>query len=289
MTDLIRSLRPTHWIKNTVVFAGVIFARHLQSAHDLLLSLGAFGVFCALASAIYLFNDIRDRQSDRAHPQKQHRPIASGKVSVATASSTAAILAAIGILGATQLGAGLLSSALVYVALNLFYSLGLKRVAILDVMIVAAGFVVRAVAGAMVINVAISPWLVVCTSLLALFLGFGKRRWELVSLGDDATTHRAALAGYTVPLLDQLIAITTASTVVAYALYTLAPETQEKFGTSNLIWTLPFVIYGIFRYLYLIHGRQKGGNPTRVILTDWPILVNVLLWLGCVVVIVMRV
>lgn len=288
MADLLRSLRPTHWVKNTVVFAGVIFARHLEDPQDLLLAAGAFAVFCALASAVYLFNDIRDRQSDRAHPKKQSRPIASGTVSPKTAGITAFLLAAAGLVGAIPLGAGLFITALIYVALNVAYSLGLKHIPILDVMLVAAGFVVRAVAGALVIDVAISPWLVVCTSLLALFLGFGKRRWELVSLGGDATIHRAALAGYSVTLLDQLIAVTTASTVVAYALYTLAPETQEKFGTTNLIWTLPFVVYGIFRYLYLIHGQQKGGNPTRLLLTDWPILVNVLLWLAAVVLVIMR-
>jgi len=164
----------------------------------------------------------------------------------------------------------------------------LKHVAVLDVMIVASGFVIRAVAGAVAIPVAISPWLIVCTSLLALFLGFGKRRSELVALGGDATSHRIALEGYTLPLLDQLIAVTTASTVVAYALYTLAPDTHEKFGTANLIWTLPLVMYGVFRYLYLIYGANKGGNPTRTLLTDPPIIINGALWLMAVIVIISK-
>jgi 4-hydroxybenzoate polyprenyltransferase len=289
MTDLIRSMRPTQWVKNTVIFAGVIFARHFERADDLLRVLAAFVIFCALASAVYLFNDIRDRNTDRAHPQKRDRPIAAGRVSVPTAGITAVILFVAGVAAAWSLGVPFFTAAAAYVVLSTAYSIVLKHVAVLDVMIVASGFVIRAVAGAAAIPVAISPWLIVCTSLLALFLGFGKRRSELEALGGDATTHRAALAGYTLPLLDQLIAVTTASTVVAYALYTLAPDTHEKFGTNNLIWTLPFVMYGVFRYLYLIYGASKGGNPTRALLTDPPILVNGALWLISVIVIIMNV
>jgi 4-hydroxybenzoate polyprenyltransferase len=289
MTDLIRSMRPNQWVKNTVIFAGIIFARHFERTDDLLRVLAAFGIFCALASAVYLFNDIRDRNTDRAHPQKRDRPIAAGRVSVSTAGITAGILIAIGLAGAWRLGVQFFTAAALYVVLSTAYSIVLKRVAVLDVMIVASGFVIRAVAGAAAIQVAISPWLIVCTSLLALFLGFGKRRSELVALGGDATSHRAALAGYTIPLLDQLIAVTTASTVVAYALYTLAPDTHAKFGTTNLIWTLPFVMYGVFRYLYLIHGENKGGNPTHALLTDPPIIINGALWLISVIVIIMNV
>jgi 4-hydroxybenzoate polyprenyltransferase len=288
MTDLIRSMRPNQWVKNTVIFAGVIFARHFENTGDLLRVLGAFAIFCALASAVYLFNDIRDRDTDRVHPQKKDRPIAAGRVSVSMAGGTAVVLFAIGLLAAWQLGGQFFLAAAAYVVLSVAYSFALKHVAVLDVMIVASGFVIRAVAGAAAIPVAISPWLIVCTSLLALFLGFGKRRSEIEALGGDATSHRAALEGYTLPLLDQLIAVTTASTVVAYALYTLAPDTHEKFGTINLIWTLPFVMYGVFRYLYLIYGANKGGNPTRALLTDVPILINGALWLVSVIVIIMK-
>lgn len=286
MMPLLRSLRPVQWVKNLVVFAGLIFARHFDNADDILRAIGVFGVFCALASAIYLFNDIRDQESDRSHPQKKTRPIASGELSVGLAAAASVLLFAVGLTAACLLGLNVLVTVSIYVLLNLAYSMGLKRVALVDVMIVALGFVLRAVAGAEVIDVEISPWLVVCTLLLALFLGFGKRRWELMSLGDDATSHRAALAGYTIHLLDQLIAVTTASTVVAYSLYTLAPETQAKFGTDQLIWTLPFVLFGVFRYLWLIHGAQQGGNPTSALLRDWPIVVTAMLWLGTVMAII---
>lgn len=279
---LLRSLRPVQWVKNLIVFAGLIFARHFDNTDDILRAIGVFGVFCALASAIYLFNDIRDRESDRSHPQKRTRPIASGELAVGFAAVTAIVLSAIGLGSAWLLGKAVFVTVSAYVLLNISYSMGLKRIALVDVMIVAMGFVLRAVAGAEVIDVGISPWLVVCTLLLALFLGFGKRRWELVALGGEATSHRAALSGYTTHLLDQLIAVTTASTVVAYSLYTLAPETQAKFGTDQLIWTLPFVLFGVFRYLWLIHGAQQGGNPTSALLRDWPIVVTALAWLVAV-------
>jgi 4-hydroxybenzoate polyprenyltransferase len=279
---LIRSMRPIQWVKNLVVFAGVIFARHFDRPTDLLLALAAFAVFCALASGVYLLNDIRDRASDSAHPEKRNRPIAAGRVSVPVATAASVILLAGGLVAAALIAIPFLITCALYVALNISYSFVLKRLPLIDVMSVAMGFVLRAVGGAEAIAVAISPWLVVCTLLLALFLGFGKRRWEVESLGDDAIQHRSALAGYTTHLLDQLIAVTTASTVVAYALYTLSPETQEKFGTTQLIWTLPFVIYGVFRYLFLIHRHHEVGNPTRALLTDVPILVNGALWMGAV-------
>ncbi len=205
MTPLLRSLRPVQWVKNLVVFAGLIFSRHFDNTDDILRSVGVFGVFCALASAIYLFNDIRDREGDRSHPHKKTRPIASGELSIGLAATVSLVLFAIGLTAACLLGLNVFITVAIYVLLNIAYSMGLKRVALVDVMIVALGFVLRAVAGAEVIDVEISPWLVVCTLLLALFLGFGKRRWELVALGEDATSHRAALAGYSTHLLDQLI------------------------------------------------------------------------------------
>lgn len=280
--DLIRSMRPIQWVKNTVVFAGVIFARHFDRPADLLMAAAAFAIFCALASGVYLLNDIRDRAADSAHPQKRNRPIAAGRVSVLLAAGTSLVLLTGGLAAASLITIPFLITCALYVALNVAYSVVLKRVPLIDVMSVALGFVLRAVGGAEAVSVAISPWLVVCTLLLALFLGFGKRRWEVEALGGEAIRHRSALAGYSAHLLDQLIAVTTASAVVAYAVYTLSPDTQEKFGTSQLIWTLPFVIYGVFRYLYLIHGQHEGGNPTRALLTDVPILVNVALWMGTV-------
>jgi 4-hydroxybenzoate polyprenyltransferase len=286
--DLIRALRPIQWVKNTIVFAGLIFARRFDRPADLAMAAVAFAIFCALASGVYLINDIRDKAADSAHPQKRDRPIAAGRVSVPFASATSGVLLAGGLVGAAFVTIPFFVTCVLYVALNIAYSLVLKSLPLIDVMSVALGFVLRAVGGAEAIKVAISPWLVVCTLLLALFLGFGKRRWEVESLGDEAVRHRSALAGYSAHLLDQLIAVTTASAVVGYALYTLSPDTQEKFGTNQLIWTLPFVIYGVFRYLYLIHGRQKGGNPTRALMTDVPILVNVALWLAAVLYLIAR-
>ena len=204
-------MRPSQWVKNTVVFAGLIFSLHFRFLSDVLLSVAAFGVFCALASAVYLLNDIKDREMDRLHPQKRNRAIASGRLPVTTATVASIILFAIGLGASTQLGTHFLISVAIYVLLNVGYSFGLKHLPILDVMIVSAGFVIRAVAGAVVIGVAISPWLVVCTSLLALFLGFGKRRWELETLGDEAAKHRVALEGYTIHLTDQLIALASAN------------------------------------------------------------------------------
>ncbi|HUU46945.1 MAG TPA: decaprenyl-phosphate phosphoribosyltransferase [Acidobacteriota bacterium] len=288
LPSLLRSIRPTQWVKNFVVFAGLVFSQRFVYVDDVLHSLGAFAVFCALASAVYLFNDIRDRENDRTHPVKRERPIASGALPVGTASTAAVILAVVGLVGAWRLGTLFLAAAGVYLVLNLAYSAFLKRVAIVDVMIIALGFVLRAAAGAAAIDVVISPWLIVCTTLLALFLGLGKRRGELLALKEDAADHRAALARYSPYLLDQFIAVTTASTVVAYALYTLSAETQAKFGTDQLIWTLPFVLFGVFRYLYLIHGEGKGGNPTAAFLTDPPLLIDVLLWLAAVLVIISR-
>jgi len=288
MTALWRSLRPTQWVKNLVVYAGFVFSQRFTNTNDVLTATGAFAVFCALASAIYLFNDIRDRESDRRHPHKKTRPIASGALKLPIAGAVAIKLSALGLAAAWWIGEPFFLTAAAYVLLNLAYSTFLKRVAIVDVMIIALGFVIRAAAGAAAIDAVISPWLIVCTTLLALFLGLGKRRAELLTLGAEADSHRAALSRYSPYLLDQLIAVTTASTVVAYALYTLSPETVAKFGTHQLIWTLPFVLFGVFRYLYLIHGEGKGGNPTTAFLTDKPLLVDVVLWLVAVLIVITR-
>jgi 4-hydroxybenzoate polyprenyltransferase len=280
---LLRAMRVSQWVKNVVVFAGLVFSQSYGNAHEIMISLAAFAVFCALSSAVYLFNDIRDRESDRHHPHKKTRPIASGTLSVGAALTAALVLGAGGLVGAWAIRPPFFVVTLFYVGLNAAYSVVLKRVAIIDVMIVAMGFVLRAIGGAEAIDVAISAWLIVCTTFLALFLGLGKRRWELVALGDQAAGHRAVLARYSPHLLDQFIGVTTASTIVSYALYTLAPETQAKFGTIGLIWTLPFVLFGVFRYLYLIHSEEVGGNPTAALLNDPPLLVNSVLWLAAVV------
>ncbi len=284
--DLWQALRPPQWIKNVVVFAAVIFARQYHDVDKLLYTVIAFGCFCLISSTVYLVNDIVDRERDRSHPTKKNRPIAAGRISVGLASGIAALLAVAGF-GISVLFFDWYFVATLggYVVLNLLYSSVLKNVVILDVMAIAAGFVLRAAAGAFAVDVPISSWLLICTTLLALFLGFGKRRHELTILGEKANEYRGILTEYSPYFLDQMIGVVTASTVVAYCFYTLSPEVQANLGTDKLVLTVPFVLYGIFRYLYLIHQCNVGGDPTHVMLTDRPLLLNVLLWLACVVII----
>jgi 4-hydroxybenzoate polyprenyltransferase len=282
---LLVSLRPHQWTKNLVVLTALAFSQHLFEG-DAVASAGmAFAAFCGLSGAVYLVNDIVDLERDRLHPLKRARPIASGALSVPTARAAAACLVALGLLVARGLGPGFFACALSYLTLNLAYSFVLKDVVILDVLTIAIGFVVRAVAGALAIQVAFSDWLLVCTILLALFLALAKRRHELATL-ENAAGHRQALAEYSPYLLDQMIAVVTASCLTAYAFYTLAPDTVEKYRTDRLAWTIPFVIYGIFRYLYLVHRKEQGGSPSDVLLTDRPLLAAVALWAAAVVLIV---
>jgi len=279
------SLRPHQWLKNLVVLAALVFSKHLFDVDAVAQAGLAFVVFCALAGVVYLVNDLADLERDRLHPSKRTRPLASGALSPAVARAAAALLFAFAVAAAWSLGPGFLLCALAYPALGLAYSLALKHVVILDVLAVALGFVLRAVAGAFAIGVHFSPWLLVCTILLALFLVLAKRRHELVTL-DDAVGHRQILAEYSPYLLDQMIAVVTASCLTAYAFYTLAPETVEKYRTDRLALTIPFVIYGIFRYLYLVHRRDQGGSPGDVLLTDRPLLATVALWAVAMVLIV---
>jgi len=281
---LLVSLRPHQWTKNLVVLAALAFSKHLFDADALVRAASAFLVFCALSGAVYLANDLVDAERDRAHPVKRLRPIASGVLPVPVARAAFAALVVLGLLASWALGPGFLLCALAYLGLNMAYTFGLKNVVILDVLAVALGFVLRAVAGAVVIQVVFSEWLIVCTLLLSLFLSLAKRRHELVTLA-DAAGHRSILAEYSPYLLDQMTAVVKASCLMAYAFYTLAPETIEKYRTDRLALTIPFVIYGIFRYLYLVHRKEQGGSPTDVLLTDWPLLVATVLW-GLVVVLI---
>lgn len=279
------SLRPHQWTKNLVVLVALAFSKHLFEPEPFLRAGLAFLVFCALSSAVYLLNDLADLEQDRLHPLKRLRPLPSGALPLRVARLACAGLAAVGLAGAAWLGRPVLLAAAAYLALNLAYSLGLKHVVILDVLAISLGFVLRAVAGALAIQVVFSHWLLVCTILLALFLALAKRRHELVTL-ENASGHRPALEEYSLYLLDQMIGVVTASCLTAYAFYTLAPETLEKYRTEKLALTIPFVIYGIFRYLYLVHRREQGGSPSEVLLTDRPLLLAVALWAVAVVVIV---
>lgn len=283
MNDVLRLIRPTQWVKNLLVFAALIFAKQLFVSESFGRALVAFVSFCAIASFGYVLNDLRDVENDRRHPEKRSRPIAAGRIGTGLAIALSAVLLATGGALAASLGVEFFEVAAAYAALQFAYSFWLKHLVILDVMAIASGFVLRAVAGGVAIDVEISPWLVICSFLLALFLGFGKRRHEVVLLEASAAEHRASLRDYSPYFLDQMIAVVTASTVVAYAIYTASPEVREKLHTESLHFTIPFVLFGIFRYLYLVHQRDEGGNPTQLLLSDRPLWLNVLLWLATVV------
>jgi 4-hydroxybenzoate polyprenyltransferase len=286
--NLLISLRPGQWTKNLLVFAGLLFAKRLFDPAAVADAMAAFTIFCALSGAVYLVNDILDREIDRRHPTKARRPIASGALPVGVAASTSAVLTGSGLLGAFVINSKFGWVAAGYLALQVLYSAKLKHIVILDVLTIAIGFVLRAVGGAFAIDVEISQWLLVCTILLALFIALAKRRHELVLLADGATGHRPILGEYSAYLLDQMISVVTASTLVAYIFYTISPETQEKFGTALLELTIPFPIYGIFRYLYLVHRREGGGSPAELLLTDRPLLSCVALWAASVAFIIYR-
>jgi 4-hydroxybenzoate polyprenyltransferase len=285
MGPVLVSLRPHQWTKNLVLFAALAFSKHLFEAGPLVRAVVAFALFCGLSGAVYLLNDVADRERDRMHPLKRLRPVASGALSPRTAVGLAALIGFGCLALSFTLGVPFAACAVLYLGLNLLYSFSLKEVVILDVLAISMGFVLRAVAGAVAIGVLISDWLLICTILLALFLTLSKRRHELTSLSGTAVSHRPTLQEYSPYLLDQMIAVVTASCVTSYAFYTTAQETRDKFQTDRLAWTLPFVLYGIFRYLYLVHRKEQGGSPTDVLLTDRPLLVAVALWALTVVVI----
>jgi len=284
--SLILSLRPGQWTKNLIVFAGLVFSLKLFEPDAILTSIEAFVIFCALSGVVYLINDVMDRDSDRRHPTKSRRPIAAGDLPVSVAVAAAAVIGGLALTASFMLGWRFGAVAAGYVALQALYSGPLKHVVIIDVLSIAIGFVLRAIAGAVVLNVVISHWLFVCTILLALFMALAKRRHELVLLADDATSHRPILGEYSAYLLDQMIAVVTASTLIAYIFYTISPETEQKFGTSWLGLTIPFPLYGIFRYLYLVHKRELGGSPADMLLNDRPLLACVTFWVLAVVLII---
>ena len=281
--NLIRAMRPRQWTKNVLVFAGVIFGQKLGDPRSVEIALLAFVVFCLLSSSVYLLNDVRDREADRLHPAKRNRPIASGALGVGPALAASAILAVVALAAAFWINQPFGLVAAGYLALMAAYSLSIKHVVILDVLALACGFVLRAAGGAVAIQVVFSHWLLLLTLLGALFLALSKRRAELVTLTGDAHSHRKSLAEYSPYLLDQMIGVATASTLLAYAFYTISPETEQRFGTTQLIWTVPFPLYGIFRYLYLVHQREGGGSPSDTLLEDRPVQVCVALWAASVV------
>ena len=286
--SVLQSMRPRQWTKNFFVFAGLLFT--LDRYHpvtDYARVVLAFALFCILSGSIYLLNDIRDAEQDRKHPVKCQRPIASGKLPQPAAWIAAQLLLLVGLAGSFSLDLGFAVTAALYASLLTAYSLFLRDVVILDVMTIAAGFVLRAAAGAAVIHVTISPWLLMCTVLLALFLALAKRRQELLRLEEHASGHRSSLEHYSVPFLDQLINITAASSIIAYALYTFFSQTGSQH--PYMMATLPFVIYGIFRYLFLIHKNAATDSPELLLLADKPLLIDIVLWaVACALIVVVR-
>ncbi len=285
VVGIVVSMRPRQWIKNLVVFAALVFAKKLTDPALLRNAIVAFLLFCGASGAVYIMNDLFDADRDRKHPIKSRRPIASRALGAVPALTAVTLLLTGTLMGGFVLSAAFGAVLLIYVALNVVYSLWLKHVVIIDVMMIATGFVLRAVSGAVAIDVPISTWLILCTILLSLFLALCKRRQELVILA-DAHEHRAILREYSVEFLDQMINVVTASTVVAYMFYTVSPEVESKLGSQHLYLTVPFVLYGIFRYLYLVHRKGAGSSPTQALLTDRPLLACVGLWVLTVLVLV---
>jgi 4-hydroxybenzoate polyprenyltransferase len=275
LISIIKAMRPRQWTKNIFVFAVIVFDGKLFHLSDFLDTLAGFGLFCLISSAVYIFNDILDRESDKLHPVKKNRPIASGKVPIPLAVLTGVLLTLAALVGSFLLAFQFGVVVTLYFLLIMAYSMWLKKIPILDVLILAAGFVLRVHSGTTLITIErFSPWLYVLMSLLALYLGFGKRRAELALLSGDALAHRKVLDGYTLPLLDQFITIVSASTILAYALYTF----DRLPGDHTLMLSIPFVAYALFRYLFLIQVKQIGGEPEEILLTDHPFQIALLLW-----------
>ena len=268
-------MRPRQWTKNLLLFAALIFDKKFNNPDLTLKAFLGFVLFCLISGAIYIINDIKDVEEDKFHPVKKNRPIASGKIPIPVALTFGIAIILLALTFSYLLNVRFGHSALVYVLLILLYSLFLKHIVILDIMIVSIGFVIRAIAGAQVINVSFSTWLLICTMFLALFLALCKRRFELVALSNNASIHRKVLEEYSPSFLDQMISIVTASTVISYTLYTIT-RWEEK----RLVYTIPFVLYGVFRYLYLVYKKGEGGSPEVLLLKDKSLLIDILIWVG---------
>jgi 4-hydroxybenzoate polyprenyltransferase len=277
---LVRLARPHQWLKNGFVLVGLLFGHAWQDADAVRGVALVFAAFCLSASGVYVFNDLRDREADRVHPRKRGRPIASGAVSpaLAAAYSLALLVAGVGLAAAVSPQAGGILAA--YVLLNAAYTLGLKHVAILDVFIIAAGFMLRILAGTLGVGIPPSQWLLVCGLMITVFLGFAKRRAELLALAEAGGSHRPVLDDYTPAGLDNMIAVSAAGVIVSYSLYTVSPDTVRIHGTDDLLFTLPFVLYGMFRYIHRLHRNGGGGDPAADLLQDPHLAAAVLAWLA---------
>jgi 4-hydroxybenzoate polyprenyltransferase len=284
---IITSMRPRQWTKNLILFAGLIFSQNLANTALVWKSVEAFLIFCVLSGVVYLVNDVADVEKDRLHATKRNRPIPSGRLKPSDAIAAAVVMAAAGLALAALVGWSFFAVAVIFFLLNFFYSLVLKRVVLVDVMSISLSFVLRAIAGVEALvgvdpTIEISPWLLICTLFLSLLLAFCKRRHELTTLG-EATRHREALAEYSPALIDQLVGISAGGAVLSYSIYTIWPDTVDKFGTTALVYTIPLVLVGVMRYLYLVYNKEKGGNPTEMLLTEKFLLIDVFLWILLVV------
>ncbi|MEO0130764.1 MAG: decaprenyl-phosphate phosphoribosyltransferase [candidate division WOR-3 bacterium] len=283
------SLRPHQWLKNILIFAGLVFAQKLFDISLFLKTVSAFFLFSFASGSLYILNDIKDYERDRLHPEKKKRPIANGLIKKEVAFILALLLLFFSLIFSYLLSSSFFFVLIFYIILSIFYTLYLKDIVILDVIIVALGFLLRAWAGTVLINVSLSEWLFICTILLALFLALTKRKTEIEMLNEKAISHRKVLKDYSHNFIDQMISVATASSLIAYSIYTVAPETINKFKTKNLVFTLPFVIYGIFRYLYLVYHRQFSENPDKAFIKDIPLLINIILWFICVTLIIYKI
>jgi len=276
--NILISMRPRQWTKNVLLFAALLFSKHVFDPSYVMKTVLAFVLWCAVSGGIYIINDLIDRKKDHLNPRTKHRPIAGGALAPKTAL-TAGLLLVCGSLAASLLfNLGFAAVMAVYLILTLSYTFYLRNVVILDILVVAMGFVLRAVAGGVAIGVEVSTWLLICTLLLALFLVISKRRYELTRLGADGHEFRESLKGYSLNFIDQMVAIVTSTTLVAYALYTISDVTVQKFHSDKLKYTIPFVLYGIFRYLYIVYHQKLGESPEIILIKDKPFLVNILLW-----------
>ena len=284
LVALLKTMRPRQWTKNAFIFAALVFDKQLVIPNSVLRTVAGFLLFCLISSAVYIFNDLSDVEADRAHPDKRNRPIASGKLPVGVAWGAGIVLVILSVGLGYVLSPAFAAVVAFYFLLNLAYSRWLKHILILDVLIIAAGFVLRVVAGVALIQVErFSPWLYVVMSLLSLFLGFGKRRAELAVLADDAASHRKVLNGYTIPLLDEYIMIVSGTTIVAYSFYTFsAPNVPAN---HSMMLSIPFVVYAIFRYMYLVEVKHAGGAPEEILLSDRPFQVGLALWAAVVLIV----
>lgn len=287
----LRLMRPIQWVKNVFVVVPLIFSKNLFNVSLFSQSFLALVSFCAAASSIYIVNDIADRKVDMVHPVKRNRPIASGEISVSAGAAMAVLLMTVSVvlLWAGKIPVGAWLAIFAYVIVNLFYSFALKQVVLIDVFVIAVGFILRIVAGGYAIDVKISSWLIMTTLFIAIFLGIAKRRGEFVQMsGSSNETARRVLSDYDLSLIDQILSVSAASVIIAYALYTVSERTVHAFRTEALIYTTIFVVYGIFRYLYLIHKMGLGENPTGVILSDRPMIINIAIYVIMVVAIIYK-